>query len=489
MTPTKLNPSPVIKSIDPYAARRELWFRGRLNYKLRSHQRSIEEKFEDVRRRHQLLFVFNCARRIGKTYWAIKKAIEYARDPSIKNPRIKYGAAFQTDVEEIVIPLFQKILEDCPSQLRPKWLSSKKKFIFPHQVGGRWTHDKGGEIKLIGFDKNPDGIRGGYADLILLEEAGFISRLAYLYSSVLVPMTMKRPKPMIVPFGTPSETPSHDFHTFAEKAKMEDAYLEMNIYQNSVLTPQEIEMYHKECLTESDWLREYMCQWVIDEQRAIIPEFNALNNIKKVERDENFTYYHKYEIMDLGVKRDKTVCLFGYRDFKRAKTVITGECTMTGPSMTTNKLADLIKVTEAKAFGPEEYKVYMRKGDSDNPLLLQDLTAVHNLPFSATDKESLHAMVNQLRTHIHEYEIDPSCKELIGCLNTALWNVNRDKFDHSDLFGHFDALAALVYFERNVDKNTNPIPAKWNPNQIRPYKPNLSPAAQGLQNMRGLRKR
>lgn len=477
---------PSTRVIDPQAARRELWFRGRLNYKLRPEQKLIEAKFNECLQRKQLLFDFNCSRRLGKTYWAVKKAIEYARDPQIKQARIKYGAAFQTDVEEIVIPVFNKILEDCPTQLRPKFLSSKKKYIFPHQIGGRWTHEKGGEIKLVGLDKNPDGIRGGYADLILLEEAGFISRLLYLYSSVLVAMTMKRPKPMIVAFGTPSDTPSHDFHTLSEKAKMEDAYLELNIYNSSVLTPEEIENYKRECLNESDWLREYMCQWVIDEQRAIIPEFDETQNVKKVERDENFQYYHKYEIMDLGVKRDKTVCLFGYRDFKRAKTVITHECSMTGPSMTTNKLATLIKETQKKAF--DDYPVWMRKADSDNPLLCQDLTAVHGLPFSATDKESLHAMVNQLRMNIHEYEIDPECKELRGCLNTALWNTNRDKFDHSEVFGHFDALAALVYFERNVDKLTNPIPAKWNPNAIKPYKPILSPAAQGIQGLARLKR-
>lgn len=471
------SPQP-LPSIDRTKARIESWYRGRLNYKLRSYQKTIEDKHNQVIANKGMLDVYNCARRWGKTSWAIKKAIEVVRNPAIKKARVKYGSAFLTDLEEITIPLFQGHLEDCPHALKPKWISSKKKFVFPTLYGGKYTFDKPAEIKLVGLDKNPDGIRGGYADWILIEEAGYVSRLGYLYSSVLMPMTIKRDNALITMIGTPADTPSHDFHTMSQKAMLEDAYLEQDIYTNTYLTPEEIERIHQECLSESDWLREFMCQWVIDEQRAIIPEFNS-TNIKKVERDENFKYYHKYEIMDLGVKRDKTVCLFGYRDFKRAKTVITHECTMTGPSMTTQKLADLIKITQTKAF--DTHPVYLRKGDSDNPLLLQDLTAVFNLPFSATDKESLHAMVNQLRIHIDEYEIDPDCKETIGCLRTALWNHNRDKFDHSDVYGHFDALAALVYFERNVDKLTNPIPAKWNPNQIKPFKPILSPAAQGLQ--------
>lgn len=466
----------------------EWWYRGKLNYKLRSYQKTAEEKFQQVQAQKGMLSVFNCCRRWGKTSWAIKKAIEKARDPSIKKARIKYGSAFLTDLEEITIPLFQLILEDCPKPLKPKWLATKKKFVFPTQYGGKWTFDQPAEIKLVGLDKNPDGIRGGYSDWSLIEEAGYVSRLSYLYSSVLMPMSIKRPGSMISMIGTPADTPSHDFHTLSQKAIQENAYLEQNIFTNTYLTPQEIQKIHDECLNESDWQREFMCQWVIDEKRAILPEFTE-NNVKEVARDENFPYYHKYVSMDIGgTKHDKTVALFAYRDFVRSKTVVTHEAIISGASTTTAAIGSHVKHIESEAFG--DHKVYKRIADNNNSILLADLRANKekndfNLPFMETNKDELHAMVNQVRINMNDYEIHPRCKELIGCVRTGLWDKNRKEFDHSEIYGHFDALAALVYLERNLDKHTNPLPRifdsnKWYQNG---FKPRESVAAPGFTQM------
>lgn len=485
MNPSQTKPKP---SISVYDARRELWFRGILNYKLRPYQKDLETKFQEVRAKNGLLMVGDCARRWGKSSWLVKKCIEYARDPSIKHAKVKYGAAFLTDLEEIVIPIFQQMLGDCPKVLQPKWIATKKKYVFPHQIGGKWTHEKGPEVKLVGLDKNPDGIRGGYADFIGLEETQNISRLGYLYSSVLLPMTMKRPKPMIAMIGTPGESTSNEFFTFIQKAIQEDAYIQRNIYTNTYLTPADIERYHKECLSESDWLREYMCQWVLDEKRALVPEFTDAN-IKEVARDENFPYYHKYESMDIGgTKQDKTVILFAYRDFVRAKTVVTHEAVISGASTTTKAIGSHVKLTEQEAFG--DYKVYKRIADNNNSILLADLRANRekndfNLPFMETNKDELHAMVNQVRINIQDYEIHPRCKELIGNLKTGLWDKNRLQFDHSDIYGHFDAFAALVYLERNLDKHTNPLPRIFNPNKwyTQGFKQNQSVAAPGLTQM------
>jgi hypothetical protein len=57
--------------------------------------------------------------------------------------------------------------------------------------------------------------------------------------------------------------------------------------------------------------------------------------------------------------------------------------------------------------------------------------------------------------------VHPGCKELIGCLRSGIWNKTRTEFGHSDRFGHFDALAALMYLVRNIDRTYNPIPATY----------------------------
>ena len=57
------------------------------------------------------LFVCNCSRRFGKSYWAAKKCLEKALgEPKQK---IKFASAFANDLEEIIIPAFNFLLEDC----------------------------------------------------------------------------------------------------------------------------------------------------------------------------------------------------------------------------------------------------------------------------------------------------------------------------------------------------------------------------------------
>jgi hypothetical protein len=104
--------------------------------------------------------------------------------------------------------------------------------------------------------------------------------------------------------------------------------------------------------------------------------------------------------------------------------------------------------------------VYRRVADSNNVILLNDLGSDYALHFIATDKDQLLAMVNQVRVWVKAGRVivHPRCAQLLGCLKYGIWNKNRDKFERSVAYGHFDALAALVYLIRNIDVYTNPIP-------------------------------
>ena len=68
--------------------------------------------------------------------------------------------------------------------------------------------------------------------------------------------------------------------------------------------------------------------------------------------------------------------------------------------------------------------------------------------------------------------IDPSCAMLIGTLRTAVWNKARTSFERLREYGHADALDALIYLHRNVDRYSNPYPglpegATWQTHQTR----------------------
>jgi hypothetical protein len=432
------------------AAKAALWSRGETLWKMHDGQLVIESAYQKVKAK---LFVGNCSRRFGKTFWVVKEADKVAR--SKDNARVKIATAFLTDLEEFIYPAFEKFFEDCPDELKPVWSASKKKYVY----------ENGSEVQLIGLDRKPNGGRGNYCDLYVFDEAAFISNVSYIYSSVVVPMTMYRPGARIIMISTPPKSPDHDFKDFIVKAKAENAYIELDITKNPMVTPDMIIEYRKECLTETDWLREYMCQLVTDQTLAIVPEASNYK-FNRAALDDNYKYYHKYTAMDLGV-RDLNVTLHAYYDFTRAKLVVEAESIMNGPDMTTPKLAAEIKAKEISLWGSNP-AIHKRVADNNNPLLLLDLGNIHGLFFHATDKDELHAMVNEMRVWFAQgrIEIDESCKYLIGSLQYGLWNEKRTEFARSKVLGHYDAVAALMYLIRNIDQTTNPIPKKYNFDEI-----------------------
>ncbi len=420
------------------------WHKGHLNYKLHSAQMLVEKKYNE---NTNMLFVGNLARQFGKSYWAVKKAQETAR----KSPgsQIRYGAAFQSDLLDYIIPAFQKIEEDCPDYMRSKYL----------KAGNRIEFSNGSVIKLVGLDKHPDGLRGNTLDLIILDEVGFTSNLDYIYKSIIVPATMHRPKAKVIMLSTPPSTPAHDFCDYVQKAQLEGGYVELTIDQNPRINAETRARLVKESGGENTttWQREYMCKFVVDSNLCIIPEWKDAF-VQEVIRDEYHTYYHKYVGMDLG-RKDKTLLIFGHYDFKKAALIIEDELAMVGADWTTETLKDDLLEKERELWGDQ--KPFRRISDNNNPHLIIDLQHLHKINFMETDKESLEAMVNELRLMVGQGRIiiNPRCQQTIGCLKYGVWDKNRKEFAQSKVYGHFDALAALIYTVRNLVKSINPVPA------------------------------
>lgn len=433
----------------------ERWFRGRLDYKLHAGQKIIRAKYRAIQTQ---LFVGECARQFGKSYLEVVEAIEIAiRKPQAK---IKIATAFHTDLVEFIIPAFHQVLADCPYRLLPVYKSQKSKFIFPN----------GSEIKLIGLDRKPNGLRGTVIDLIILDEAGFISGLNYIYQSVIIPATTHRPDCKVLVFSTPPATPAHEFLDYVQKAEAEGGYIRLTIYDNPMVSAATIQRLMHESGGEhsSTWKREYLCSHVLDQNLAIINEWEDAF-VEEAPKDQYYGFYQKYVAMDLGVK-DHTAVLFGYYEFLKGRLVIEEEYLVNGPQMTTEVLKSKIQEKEALLWG-EDHRPYLRVSDNNNPLLLQDLSYLHQLHFTATDKGRLDEMVNTLRMLVKSQGliIHPRCKQLIGCMKYGVWDKNRNQFARSLIYGHFDALAALIYLVRNLNKSHNPIPHDFqvdNSNQI-----------------------
>lgn len=411
----------------------ESWSRGEISWKLRPEQREVKHQIEEANKQ---LVVGNISRRFGKSFILVTIALERA----IKGKEnIRYGAAFKEDLTEFILPAFELILQDCPPELRPRYIESKKVWIFAN----------GSRIKLIGLDKNPNGLRGNALALIIIDEAGFVSRLMYVYTSIVIPATMKQKNIKILIFSTPPESPEHYFVKLIDKAKASPAglYLEMDIDTISDLTPEERKRVLDEVGgEESDTAqREFFCKIKIDKTRALAPKFDETIHIKAY--DPQHVAWNVFG--DTGAK-DKTVFLrVGY--CHETGTVVFREEFSPPPRTPTSQIV-------------EGYKERFSKPESPALPLVLDATeqlaidyASLGLPSSKPAKDDFEAGILLLNNAFFKNQviIHPDCELLIQTLKGGMLTKNRTDFERTEALGHCDAAAAAIYALRGVDRLTD----------------------------------
>jgi hypothetical protein len=453
----------------------ELWRRGETDFLLHGGQLKIEQAFK--RSRHRV-FGVECARQLGKSFWGVKKADQIARLYPGSSSRI--GTAFYTDLDAIILPAFEKVVATCPSALRPKHKTIGAKFVYPN----------GSDIRLVGLDRNPDKLRGSRLRLVMLEEAGFgdSDALRYAHDSVIVPAFTHEPDAQCVLISTPPQQGNdHSFCELVDEAALHDSYLKLTIHDNPMLSPERVAQICEDLGGPMSvaWRREALCERIVDTERAIIPEWREEFEFDELPEDPERQFWHKYQFMDIGIQVDKTVCLFGYYNFRQARLYITHEVDISGTKTTTDLIA---KTLTDKEIETGYQTTYRRIADNSHPLLLNDLSA-KGIHFVATDKAHLHEMVGELRVWVKQgrVHVHKRCKQTLGCLRTGIWDRPRKAFERSKVLGHYDALAALVYGVRNVDQFSNPIP-DWFVNPARWVMPgkkpeNLSPLGKDLKGL------
>lgn len=428
------------------------WRSGNLSYKLLPHQREL---YTRIRESEALKYTVNCSRRFGKSTILCLIAIEEAlRTPDMQ---IKFAAPTAKMVRKITLPIMKKLVLDSPEDLRPYYRTQDSVYVF----------ENGSEIHVAGTDGgNAENLRGTSSDLNIIDEAGFVQDLNYVINDILMPQTLTTDGRTIIA-STPPRTPDHDYVFIAKEAIADGAYSHFTIWDNSSLAEEVIERFIKEAGGENSttWKREYLAEFVTDEETQIIPHWKSEYEIETPE-DEYRQFYHNYDALDIGGSVDKTVCLFGYYNFKKAKLVIEDELVFEPNKATSKDIAEGVKEKEEENFG--SYPVYLRIADNNNQILLQDLGTLHELYFSPTNKEKLLEMVNEVRLWVEagRIEVNPRCKELIACLHGGVWVKDRSgkvkhEFARSSRLGHYDGLAALVYLIRNIDQHTNPIPVTY----------------------------
>ena len=442
---------------------RQAWEKGALGYRLRNLQKKIREVALNSFKT-SLKFYIECTRRAGKSSFGLSWLCE----DSIKNPGSvnAFFAPVKEGLKDYIQPIITQTFLDCPDDLRPT-LDASLTLTFPN----------GSKIVFRGSNNQQHRVRRGNAfRRVFIDEARDVDDLDTLIDSVVVPSLFSVDGRVLIS-STPADTEDHPLHAIKQAAEREGWYFhatihDANLYDPDAFPQARIDQWHKETTDKVAWAREYLAQWVKDPTKTVIPEWSDSQAVA-VQHDEFFPYYQKYAALDSGVT-DKTAGLLGYYDFKRAKLVIEAEFALQNEEVRTDKIAELFKNAE-KALGYQEIhdrkneryrslqvheKVYRRVADNNNLILVNDLNALHELDFFPTRKDELPAMINLVREWAKDgrIEVNPACKELLGCLRNAVWDKDRKKLAKSKTFGHFDALMALVYLVRNVDTQTNPIP-------------------------------
>lgn len=435
------------------------WRKADLSFKLHAGQKIIKAA---LARSTGQLFVGNIARQFGKSYWAVTEAVSLA----LKKPRarIKYGTAFLTDLEEFILPTFEEVLLDCPDDLRP---------VYKVQ-GSKWVFHNGSEIKLVGLDKKPNGLRGNVIDLIILDECGFVANLDKLYRNVIIPATTHRPNCKIILISTPPETPAHPFVDFIVRADLEGSYVKLDIYQNPLITQADIDRLAKELggVKSVAFRRECLCELIIDTSIAILPEWPEVEPKTVVQhRPDLPPFYHAVVAGDLGLN-DDTGVVFGYWDFRRARLVVQAELLLNG--VNSEELTKACLKIERGLWG--DGITPMRWFDGQL-YTLNDISSIHKYNVSPPRKDEVEAQVNSLRLMLQagQIEIYDSCKQTIRQCATGIWDKSKTKFARSGSC-HQDLLASLIYMVRHINKE-NPYPANYQFNRDTMHwrKPTLAP--------------
>lgn len=471
------------------------WRAGDLSWKLDPHQLEIYELFNRWNRnRHTPEYLEICraiqgamdsvwdeelCRRFGKTAKWIIQLDEIALQR--RGAVLTYGTAFQKDIGDIIVPLQNLLAADAPDDVRPKYRGSYGAYSSP--VLHFPSTDS--VIKLVGIDKNPDGLRGRFSDGIVISEARDVRQLESIVRGILLPQFQRRPWAFLALESSTPKDLDHDLITkFKPDAIARGAYVMRTLDANKVISDEDRERYIREAggRGHPECEREYFCKVTRDPERMIVPEFDREKHVRAVHRP---AYAHAFVFVDPGMS-DRLAILWGYWDWMAQMLVI--ERSWAEFNAGTDVVARVLRDTEAELWRPEaanDNGALMfwspdKRKLMPNPLerwtdvdlrLAHDLKNLHGIDVACIDKPagSADADVQQMRLAFHNDAVvilpdsGPLADELEAGKRKAS-SVSRaaspSEWERSPVYGHYDCLAALKYAIRKVwiARSRNPFP-------------------------------
>jgi hypothetical protein len=304
-----------------------MWRAGSLRWKLQEHQRTAYDHREAWEARPIVSpkdgseigaarwYVDDWGRRVGKTF---KNGITLVENGIRREgARMIYATRTEIQMKEILIPAINTICADAPDDIRPKFFSSRwgmrAGFHFP-------ANDS--VLKMVGLDKDPDGMRGPFLDWCAISEGAFIRDLRGIVVSIIGPQFMRRPWARGYIESSAPEDEDHDFDDFfVPDAKRRNAYwfyTFRDITDEGLRSEAELE-YQQACsLDREDADREYLGIRSRNLGSKVIPEFDQAKHVRAVEIPK---HARAITADDPGLKHLNGL-LLGVYDFKNARIII-----------------------------------------------------------------------------------------------------------------------------------------------------------------------
>lgn len=429
------------KDYEPEIARQSLWNVGILRWKLWPQQEPIYDTIRSLPHNVDTAVVL-CARQFGKSYLGAVLAVEDCiRYPGssvlIVGPTIKQTV-------DIVHQSVKKIAEDAPdgfirrSKSETRWYIGDSELI----VGGfdiqNATRQRGKTIQSIYLEEIVDSNPDQYSDTI---------------RSDLGPALTHSDHGKMVFLTTPPKLPDHPFLLdTVPQAQLNSSFFKYTIDDNKQLTEDQYSSCVQRCGGKDtiEFRREYMCEVVRDTTMTVIPHFDERIHV----REFNEPHACLLQLaMDWGGVRDLTVALVHTYDFASDTDLILDEMMWPANTPTSEILTGLYELE--KRF---KKPIHMRWIDAPAQLVQIDLASI-GYNAATPHKTDWLSAVNTMavRFATNKIMIHPKCKFLIQSARSGIFNSSKTDFERTQTLGHCDALAALMYAIRHMDK-ANPYP-------------------------------
>jgi hypothetical protein len=473
----------------------QAWRAGELEYLLRPYQKPLYREmrealwgpggYKNPNGKHR--------RGMGEVHRRYGKSHGLAGVPAVElciqvpGARVYWAAETEKQVKRFLRPIMHRILRDCPDDMRPTW----------HIVEGELRFPNGSLILFSGCEDEGkcDRLRGDACDLFIVDEAGSIDLLEYLYKSVVLWM-LSTTNGRALFISTPARKPGHPFTKYCVQAEAGTGWHAHRDVHASNFTPEQLAELAVECggVDTPAWRREALALREIDKETAVVPEFDRKRHV--VARSPMPAYAICYVALDPGT-RDMLAILWALWDTARQKLVVI--CSWAKRNAGTSDVAWVMREVEKQLWSHTTYydreeqvikpNPFMRISDID-ARLIYDLSNEHGLHVAPTRKDEADAQVYALRNAIQgdlielmdeprgagpiqppegmspaqamrwRDEIAPYFGVVAMHVENARYNRTRTDWDRTEELGHYDALAALIYLWRLVSglRNLNPQP-------------------------------